>query len=163
MPKTNSLNDDGVYEPFSSKDVPWEDYSHGEKFGLRFQQLGEFGGGSHVGVGIEEIAPGKQSYPVHYHMLEEEHLLILDGELTVQLGEKQYEMSTGDYVCFPAGQKAGHSLINTSDKVCRYLIVGERNNMDVVVYTESGRVGVRLTGEGYRKTETMDYWEGQDD
>jgi uncharacterized cupin superfamily protein len=71
-------------------------------------------------------------------------------------------MSSGDYVCFPAGQKVGHSLINTSDKVCRYLIIGERNDMDVVVYTDSGRVGVRLTGEGYRKTETMEYWEGQD-
>jgi uncharacterized cupin superfamily protein len=163
MPKTNSLNDDGVYEPFSSKDVPWEDYSHGDKFGLRFRQLGDFGGGSHVGVGIEEIEPGKQSYPMHYHMLEEEHLLILEGELTVRLGERKYRMSAGDYVCFPAGQKVGHSLINTSDKVCRYLIIGERNDMDVVVYTDSGRVGVRLTGEGYRKTETMEYWEGQDD
>jgi len=29
----------------------------------------------------------------------------------------------------------------------------------VVVYTDSGRVGVRLLGEGYRKSATMDYWE----
>jgi hypothetical protein len=28
------------------------------------------------------------------------------------------------------------------------------------VYTESGRVSVRLTGEGYRKSDTMDDWEG---
>ncbi len=36
---------------------------------------------------------------------------------------------------------------------------GERNPNDVIVYTDSGRVGVRLTGEGYRKSATMDYWE----
>lgn len=39
---------------------------------------------------------------------------------------------------------------------------GERNPNDVIVYTDSGRVGVRLTGEGYRKSATMDYWEGED-
>ena len=162
MPKTNSVNEDGVFEPFSSQDVPWEDYSQGNKFGLRFRQLGEFGGGTHVGVGIEEIEPGKQSYPAHYHMLEEEHMLILEGALTVRLGEKHYEMAAGDYVCFPAGQKVGHCLINSGDAVCRYLIIGERNDQDVVVYTDTGRVGVRLTGEGYRKSATMDYWEDQD-
>jgi len=29
-----------------------------------------------------------------------------------------------------------------------------------MVYTESGRVAVKPTGEGYRKSQTMDYWEG---
>jgi len=33
---------------------------------------------------------------------------------------------------------------------------------DVIVYTDSGRVGVRLTGEGYRKSATLGYWEGED-
>jgi hypothetical protein len=33
---------------------------------------------------------------------------------------------------------------------------------DVIISTDSGRVSVRLTGEGYRKTETMDYWEGEE-
>lgn len=30
-------------------------------------------------------APGKQSNPAHYHMLEEEHLLILEGQVTLRL------------------------------------------------------------------------------
>ena len=68
----------------------------------------------------------------------------------------------GDYVCFPAGQKAGHALINDGDTPCRYLIIGERNPNEVVIYTDSGRVGVRLTSEGYRKSATMDYWAGED-
>ncbi|WP_292444257.1 hypothetical protein [Mesorhizobium sp.] len=68
-------------------------------------------------------------------------------------------MNAGDYVCFPAGQKVGHSLYNHTNAICRYLLVGERNPHDVIVYPESGRVGVRLTGEGYRKSSTMDYWE----
>jgi len=113
-------------------------------------------------VCVEIIAPGKQSYPAHYHMLEEEHLLILEGQITLRLGENSHEMSAGDYVCFPAGQKAGHTLVNNSNAPCRYLIIGERNPNDVIVFTDSGRVSVRLTDEGYRKSATMDYWEGEE-
>lgn len=156
--KKSSVNADGIYEPFSTEDVPWQVFSKGERFGIRYRQVGDYGGGSHVGVGIEEIEPGRQAYPAHYHMLEEEHVLILDGSLTLRLGDKEYEMSSGDYVCFPAGQKTEHALINRGDAVCRYLIVGERSDNEVLVYPDAGRVGVRLLGEGYRATETMDYW-----
>ncbi len=156
----NSCNEDGIYQPFVATDVPWTEFSHGERFALRYQQLGSYGGASHVGVCLEELAPGKQGSPAHYHMLEEEHLYILEGSLTLRLGERSYEMRAGHYACFPAGQKAGHTLINRGTAVCRYLIIGERNPHDVIVYTDSGRVAVRLTGEGYRKSATMEYWEG---
>lgn len=155
-----SVNAEGIFEPFSVEDVPWEAFSHGERFGMRYRQLGEFGGCSHVGVCMEELAPGKQTCPAHYHMLEEEHLLVLEGKATLRLGAYTFALSAGSYVCFPAGQKAGHTLVNNSDAPCRYLIIGERNPNDVIVYTDSGRVSVRLTGEGYRKSATMDYWDG---
>ena len=92
-------------------------------------------------------------------MLEEEHLLILEGSLTLKLGDKSYTMSVGDYVCFPAGQKVGHAIINETTQACRYLVVGERNANDVIVYPESNRVSVRLTAEGYQKSAAMDYWD----
>jgi len=152
-------NTAGAREPFATGDVPWETFAQGERFAIRYRQLGEFGGGSHVGVCMEELAPGKQAYPAHYHMLEEEHLLILQGSVRLTLGEETYTLNAGDYVCFPAGQEAGHAIRNVGETVCRYIVVGERNPNDVIVYPESGRVGVRLTGEGYRKSATMDYWE----
>ena len=82
-----SRNADGVYEPFMIENVPWESSSHGERFGMRYRQLGNYGGGSHVGVCYEELAPGKQTCPAHYHMLEEEHLLVLEGSLRLRLGQ----------------------------------------------------------------------------
>ncbi len=59
-------------------------------------------------------------------------------------------------------QKAGHALINNGNEVCRYLMIGERNDHEVVYYKDFGRVGVRLTGEGYCASETVDTWEGED-
>jgi uncharacterized cupin superfamily protein len=157
----NSKNANGVFEPFAIESVPWEEFSRGERFACRTRPLGEFGGGTRVGVSLEEIPPGKSDCPAHYHFLEEEHLYLLEGSLTLRLGERTYELVPGSYVCFPAGQKLGHAVTNTGRTVARYLVIGERNPHDVMVYTDSGRVGVRLTGEGYRKSETMDYWEGE--
>lgn len=150
-----------VRGPFPCTDVPWEESAHGARFGMRFRELGVWGGGTHVGVCMEELQPGMQANPLHYHMLEEEHLLILEGELTLRLGDATHLMQSGSYVCFPAAQKVGHALINHSNAVCRYLLVGERNPNEVVVYPDSGRVGVRLMGEGYRKSAVMEYWEGE--
>ena len=82
--KPSSRNADGVFEPFAAARVPSEEFSRG-RFGSRWQVLGQFGGGSHVGVVLEELPPGKQSNQVHYHMLEEEHVFVLDGTMTVLL------------------------------------------------------------------------------
>jgi uncharacterized cupin superfamily protein len=60
---------------------------------------------SHVGVCMKELAPGKQTCPAHYHMLEEEHLLLLEGKASLRLGEKTFELSAGSYVGFPARSK----------------------------------------------------------
>lgn len=160
--RTSSLNADGIYEPFAAEEAPWEEFAKGKRFGMRFRHLSKFGGGSHVGVALEELAPGRQSNPLHSHMLEEEHVFVLEGSMTLHLGGKDYPMTAGDYVCFPAGQKAGHALVNRGSAPCRYLIIGENNPSDVAVHTESGRVAVRLMGEGYRKSAAMDYWDGID-
>ena len=160
--KPTSVNADGIFEPFIVDRVPTEEYSRGSRFGIKSQPLGEFGGGTHVGVSMEVLAPGRQTWPAHFHMLEEEHLLVLEGSATLRLGLRTYELSEGHYVCFPAGQKAGHTFINHTDKPFRYLVIGERNPNEVVVYTDSGRVGVRALGEGYRRSATLQYWEGED-
>ena len=157
---TSSINADGTFEPFEISRVPMESFAHGDRFGMRFQCLSAFGGGKQITVCMEVPAPGKQANQAHYHLLEEEHVFILEGGLTLRLGEKTFELSPGHYVCFPAGQKAGHALINNTSEACRYLIMGNPQPHDVVVFTDSGRVSVRLTGESYRQSETMDYWEG---
>lgn len=158
----SSVNAEGIFEPFQVDRVPWEEFFRGERFGMRYQHFSSFGGGTQISVSMEVLPPGRQANQAHYHLLEEEHVFILEGSLTLRLGDKSYEMSAGHYVCFPAGQKAGHALVNHTSKPCRYLVLGNPHPHDVWVNTETGRVGVKLTGEGYRKSATMEYWEGVD-
>jgi uncharacterized cupin superfamily protein len=162
MDRPSSVNADGVFEPFDSARVPVETFTHGRRFGMSFRHLSSFGGGTQVGVAMEVLQPGRQANPAHYHLLEEEHVLVLEGSLTLRLGAREYAMGPGHYVCFPAGQRVGHALINRGDAPCRYLVIGNPRAEDVAVHTDTGRVAVRLLGTAYRGAATMDYWEGED-
>lgn len=151
--------------PISSNDVPWTEEAESPRFALRYRHLSRavLGDDYRIGVAIEELPPGSQSAPAHYHFLEEEHLFILEGGLTVRIGDETHEMHTGDYLCFPAGQRAGHCLVNNGGAVCRYLIVGERNPREVVVYTDSRKVLVRALGRNaiFDLAATRSYWDGE--
>jgi uncharacterized cupin superfamily protein len=153
-------------KPISSLDVAWKEWSEVPRFGVRCRHLtrAALGEDYRVGVAIEELAPGKQSAPAHYHIFEEEHVYILEGTLTVRVGADTYEMMAGDYVCFPAGQKAGHCLVNNSGATCRYVIVGERNPNEVAVYTDSNKVLVRALGRSaiFDLAATRGYWDGEE-
>ena len=153
-------------KPFSSLEMPWTEWSDAPRFAVRYRHLSlaALGKAYRVGVAIEELAPGRQSSPAHYHIFEEEHVFILEGALTARIGARSYEMKTGDYVCFPAGQKAGHCLINGSSKPCRYVIVGERNPNEVSVFTDTNKVMVRSLGRNaiFDMKATRRYWEDED-
>jgi uncharacterized cupin superfamily protein len=152
------------HAPISSEDIPWESWGRGERFGVRYRHLtaSRVGRDYRVGVAIEELEPGRQTAPFHYHMLEEEHVLLLEGELTLRLGEERFRMKAGDYVCFPAGRKLGHCLTNEGTATCRYVIIGENNPHEVSVYPDSNKVQVRWLDERYDRAAKRDYWDGED-
>lgn len=152
--------------PIATDDVPWTEWSDVPRFGIRYKHLSlaALGEDYRIGIAIEELFAGKQSSPAHYHMLEEEHLFILEGALTVRIGDRSYPMRAGDYVCFPAGQRAGHCLINDSGATCRYVIIGEQKRDDVIVYTDSDKVLARSLGRRalFDLSATRRYWDGED-
>ncbi|MGA2548795.1 MAG: cupin domain-containing protein [Burkholderiaceae bacterium] len=148
-------------KPVRIEDLPWKEWSEGERFGSRVRQLSPPGPEHHVGVIIEELPPGRQSCPVHYHLAEEEHVLMLEGSVTLRLGAQRYTLNAGDYVCFPAGQQAGHALINEGSAVCRYLVIGEHIASDVAVYPDSDKVYVRSLKAVFPRAAEVDYWKGE--
>ncbi|WP_395022729.1 cupin domain-containing protein [Dongia sp.] len=153
-------------KPIRSDDVPWTAFDDVPNFNIRYKHLtlAAVGEGYHVGVAIEELPAGMRTAPAHYHFIEEEHVFILEGALTLRLGAETHRMQAGDYVCFPAGQKAGHTLINEGDRPCRYVIVGENSPNEVVVYTDTNKVLVRPLGRRalLDLAATRNYWDGED-
>lgn len=160
-----SRETEAALRPISSGDVPWQEVADVPGFGCRYKHLTLAAGHEsyRVGVAIEELAAGQRSNPAHYHIFEEEHVFILDGMLTVRIGAESFVMRAGDYVCFPAGLKAGHCLVNDSGAACRYVIAGENNPDEVVVYTDSRKLLVRALGRRaiFDMAATRGYWDGE--
>ena len=153
-------------KPISSRDLAWTEWSDIPRFATRYQHLTRavLGEEYRVGVAIEELPPGKQSAVAHYHIFEEEHIYMLDGAATLRLGAETHVMKAGDYVCFPAGQKAGHCLINQGSAPCRYVVLGERHPNEVSVHTDTNKVAVRALGRRaiFDLASARGYWEGED-
>lgn len=148
--------------PIAVDDVPWEEWSEGVRFGGRVKPIGNLAGGAHVGVLIEELPPGKQSSPLHWHTREEEHMWFLEGSATLRLGDERLPVTAGAYVCFPAGRPFGHCIVNDSDAPCRYLVIGERAPDDVAFYPDSGKVMIRGAGRRILASDAQaDYWLGE--
>jgi uncharacterized cupin superfamily protein len=157
------MNDDTHTRPVPIDGVPWAEWSEGVRFGSRYRLLSDTrNGGRRIGVSYEELPPGKQSCPFHYHLLEEEHIIALEGEATLRLGEERLTLKAGDYVCFPAGRRVGHCLINEGEAPFRFLIIGDNRPDEVCVYPDSGKVMVRgLDRAIFRDGERAHYWDGE--
>jgi uncharacterized cupin superfamily protein len=149
--------------PIAIDSVPWTEWGRGARFALRYRVLSDTRkDGRKIGVSYEELPPGKQSVPFHYHLLEEEHIIVLEGEAMLRLGEDHYRIKAGDYVGFPAGQRAGHCLINESDKPFRFIMIGDRQPNEVCVYPDSNKVLVDALDRAiFRDAERLDYWDGE--
>jgi uncharacterized cupin superfamily protein len=151
--------------PIATRDVEWNKEGAGGKFGGQSKHLTFAAVGSadyHVGLLIEAPSPGMRLWPRHYHMLEEEHALVLEGEVTLLLGDERHAMKPGDYVCFPAGQEIGHSLLNSGKEPCSYLMIGVRNPSEVCVYPDSNKLAVSAVGGIFDRAAVRQYWDGGD-
>jgi uncharacterized cupin superfamily protein len=149
--------------PVAIESVPWTEFKEGERFALRFRMLSDTRkDGRKIGVSYEELPPGKQSAPFHWHLMEEEHIVALEGECTLRLGAERYTLRAGDYVGFPAGERAGHCLINETDKPFRFIMVGDHAPNEVAVYPDSNKVLVRgLDRMIVRDQNRLDYLDGE--
>lgn len=125
-------------------DLEWSEQEHGEDFGHRRKRLAEAAGGERVGCSLYEVEPGRAAFPRHYHLANEEAIYVLEGSGTLRLGREdaEVEVSRGDYVTLPTGADGTHQLVNTSGSVLRYLCLSTVVEPDVLIYPDSGKVGV---------------------
>lgn len=102
--------------------------------------------GSHLGVRIEDLPPGGASSIHHYHTLEEEHALVIAGSATLHLGTEEHELREGDHLCFLAGEPTPHHIENQSSDNFKFLVFGERNPGDTLVYPNGPVMLVKAAG-----------------
>ncbi|MCA9024381.1 MAG: quercetin 2,3-dioxygenase [Planctomycetaceae bacterium] len=84
----------------------------------RFLATGEETNGKYAT--FEAIVPPGSGPPPHIHSREEESFLVLEGEMTFQLGEERIVAGEGTFLNMPVGSL--HCFKNESDQTARLLI-----------------------------------------
>lgn len=101
----------------------------------RKQALGDPFGLTDFGVNRVEIDAGVSSTVGHYHSHEDEFVLVLEGELTLRLGDREVALPPGTCAGFPAGTGPSHVMENRGDARAVYLEVGARKpDRDITRY-----------------------------
>lgn len=99
-------------------------------------RLGDAGGLTQFGVNLVSLEPGALSSLRHWHMAEDEFVMVTEGECVMVQDEGETVMRPGDCAAFPAGSPNGHHFINRSDRVAKFLVIGSRAKREVATYSD---------------------------
>ena len=147
-------------------------FDEGQPGGPRRARLGWQAGTERIGVSLYELPPGDRRWPYHYQHGNEEMLIVLAGRPHLRTPAGWRRLDRGDVVAFPRGERGAHKVENRTDDEVRYLMLSEMNAPDVMVYPDSGKVGVISRPPGsrgdedalaawFRLDDQVDYWEGE--
>ncbi len=120
-------------------------------------RLGDAGGLTQFGVNLVMLEPGAMSSLRHWHLQEDEFVIVTEGECTLVQDAGETLMRAGECAAFPAGVADGHHFINRSDGVARFLVIGTKAPREVATYSD---VDLRVEMEGGRARFT--YKDGAD-
>ena len=142
-----------------------------EGFRTRRARLGQQAGAEHLGLSLYELEPESAAFPLHYHLDNEELLIVLTGEPSLRTLDGERRLAEGEVVSFPVGEAGAHQVVNRTDAPVRVLILSEMNSPEIVVRPESRKISAfgRPPGsprEGmhdvYFRRDAVEFWEGED-
>ena len=140
-------------------------------FTRRRALLGRQAGARDLGASLFELDPGSAQFPLHYHLGNEELLIVISGRPSLRTLDGDRELEEGEVVAFPRGEAGAHQVVNRSPEPVRILIVSEMNSPEVVVRPESGKLSAfgrppGGRGEGmhdvFFRRDAVDFWEGEE-
>lgn len=121
-----------------------------------------------LGLSLWELPPGEAAYPYHYHLGEEELLVVLEGRPSLRAPDGWRELEEGEVVAFLRGERGAHQLVNRTERPVRFLAFSPCGDPDLVIYPDSGKLGAfeRLPDGGglrelFRRADAVDYYEGE--
>jgi len=104
--------------------------------------LGDPLGLTSFGVNLVRLPPGTASALRHWHSLEDEFVMVLEGEATLVTEAGQRVLGPGMAAGFPKGKADGHHLVNRGRSDVVYLEVGDRRPGDDVAYPDDDLAAV---------------------
>ncbi|MEA2413076.1 MAG: hypothetical protein QOC77_3637 [Thermoleophilaceae bacterium] len=133
----------------------------------RRARLGRQAGTEKLGLSLWEVPAGEAAYPYHWHLAEEEAVVVLEGQPSLRTPDGWRQLDQGEVVSFPTGEDGAHQIVNRTEETVRFLALSNQQP-DIVVYADSGKIGAfeRRPGGGglykiFRDADAVDYWAGE--
>ena len=99
-------------------------------------RLGEAGGLTQFGANLVILQPGAMSSLRHWHLAEDEFVIVTEGTCILVQDDGETVMQPGDCGAFPAGSPDGHHFLNRSGAVAKFLVVGTKAAVEVATYSD---------------------------
>jgi uncharacterized cupin superfamily protein len=138
-----------------------------EGFHARRARLGHQLRTERVGLSLWEVEPGQAAYPYHFHLAEEEVLVVLEGRPRLRTPDGWRRVARGEVIRFPVGEAGAHQLVNDTAETLRLLAISTHGQPDVVIYPDEGKLcAAERTPDGsglktyFRLVDEVDYYEG---
>jgi uncharacterized cupin superfamily protein len=141
-----------------------------EQAGFRCSRahLSRQAGSGRLGLSLWELPPGEAAYPYHFHLTEEELLVVMSGRPSLRMPDGWRELEEGEVVSFLRGERGAHQLVNRTQEAVRFLAFSTTGEPDVVIRPDSGTLSAneRLPDGGglraiFRMRDAVDYHEGE--
>lgn len=115
-------------------------HPYNENSQIYMARLGDPTGLTHLGISFARIPPGKESFALHVHTMQEEWIYVVSGEGHVRIDDEEIDVRPGDFVGFPANGPA-HLVRNTGEADLVFLQGGDRRKGDRGHFPELELVG----------------------
>lgn len=130
-------------------------------------RLGRQAGTEKLGLSLFEVPPGQAAYPYHWHVAEEELIIVLEGRPSLRTPEGWRDLDPGEVLAFRVGQAGAHQLVNRTSKTIRFLAFSNQQP-DIIIRPDSGTIGLaerKPEGGGlayyFRINDAVGYIEGE--
>ncbi|MEL6169490.1 MAG: cupin domain-containing protein [Pseudomonadota bacterium] len=131
-----------------------------------------------IGINVTVVPPGRKAWPRHYHYVNDEMFIVLNGTGTLHFGDDDHPVKPRDIIYIRGGTGIPFQLENTGTEELEYLGLSTMIPGDVFHYVDSGKYGVMAAGTPFRVIETgglpkftrfihgdmsAAYWDGEPD
>ncbi|HUP20731.1 MAG TPA: cupin domain-containing protein [Gemmatimonadota bacterium] len=156
--------------PFDA--VDWEPNEWGP-FRSERKRLGRAAGARLLGASLWRLQPGERNCPYHVHHVNEEAFFVLSGRAVLRTPDGEREVGPGDAMAFPPGPDGAHGFRGVGEEAVVFLALGTMEAPEIAEYPDSGKVYVmggtapggdmagRTLDLVFRRTDAVDYWEGE--
>jgi uncharacterized cupin superfamily protein len=110
-------------------------------FNCRRARLGRQAGSEKLSMSLWDLPAGEAAYPYHFHLAEEELVVLLEGRPSLRTPEGWREMEEGEVISFLVGESGAHQIVNRTEEPVRFLAISNQQP-DIVVRPDSRSLSV---------------------